>query len=69
MEGFFFNNADEAMLFFEACEKEGAKTLPERMAIMRQFVKEKKVKYVPHPEEWMEGKNVMDLRLKDKNNE
>lgn len=64
-EGFMFKNADEAMEFFEACEVAGAYTLEARMSLMRQWVKIKKVGYIPHPEEWVKGKNVLRIKTKE----
>lgn len=69
MEGFYFKNADEAMKFFEACEEAGAVTLEARIALMRQWVKDKKVGYIPHPEEWVKGKNVLKITTKDETND
>ena len=65
VEGFYFENAEAACKFFDACREAKAKTYEEKMAVLRQMVKEKKAKYVPHPEEFLEGKNVLKVVPKE----
>lgn len=65
LEGFYFNNADEAMEYYKRCEREGATTYEAKMAILRALVKEKKAGYVPNPEKFIEGKNVLKITKKD----
>lgn len=66
-EGFVFKNADAAMKFYEACERAGAVTLKERMAVMRQMVKEKQVKYLRDAEAFVKGKKVLKIVPKREN--
>jgi len=63
-EGFAFANAEEAMQFYELCIAIGATTYEERLAVLREMVKQKKTKYVRDAEEFYKGKKVLKLRPK-----
>lgn len=65
----FYCSADEAIEFWERCVKDKIDTREGRIQLLRQMVKEKKVKYIPHPEEFIKGKNVISLKPEDKKNE
>lgn len=61
LEGFYFNNADEAMEFYERVEASGATTYEAKMLIMRALVREKKATYIARPEEFLKGKKVLKV--------
>jgi len=57
MEGFLVD-LDGAMRFYKLCARLRLETEEERLALMRRLVKKKQAKYIAHPEEFLEGKNV-----------
>jgi hypothetical protein len=61
-EGFMFATPDDAMKFFEACIEAKAVTREEKLAVMRQMVKEKKAKYLRDPKELLKGKNIIGFK-------
>lgn len=65
MEGFMFENAEQACKFYERCMAEEITTQQGRIALIRQMVKEKRAMYVAHPETFLEGRNVIDLTKKE----
>lgn len=60
-EGFLFENAAAALKFFEACIAAKANTYEERMAILRNMVKDKQATYLRDAEGHMKGQSVLDL--------
>jgi hypothetical protein len=64
-EGFYFQNADEAIKFWEACLEAKAETWEEKMIVMRQMVKEKKAKYIRDVEDFAKNKNVLKITQKE----
>lgn len=60
-EGFLFASADDAMKFFDACEKAKAVTLEERLAVMRHLVATKEAKYIRDTEEFIKDKNILKI--------
>ena len=64
-EGFYFENAEAALEFFEACEAAGARTLAERTGIMRQMVKDKKALYIRDADAYIEGKDILKIDKKE----
>lgn len=66
-EGFMFDNAEEAMKFYERCEEVGALTMEERIKVLRQMVKEKiGVTYLRDVESHARGKKVLKIGYKRK---
>ncbi len=64
IEGFMFENAGEALEFYERCITLNAETVEEKKAIMRQLVKEKKAKYLRDVNEVVKGKKIMAIKRK-----
>lgn len=54
-------------VFFRTCSLYRVKTEKDRIALLRKLVARHKAKYIAHPEEFLQGKNVWRLR-KDSSN-
>ena len=64
-EGFYFDNPDEALKFFEECERRKAVTLEDRMAVVREMVKNKQAKYIRDVDEFAKGKEIIKIDAKE----
>lgn len=62
-EGFFLT-LETACEFYKLCEDKKANTYDDRLTILRQFVKDKKAKYLRDVQEVLEGKTVLEIRVK-----
>lgn len=58
-EGFLFTDVDELERFFTLVGQLKEDTKEARMAIIRQMVAEKQVKYLRDPQEFIKDKNVI----------
>ncbi len=62
-EGFWFENAEAAMKFFERCKAEGAVTQEDGVRIFRAMVAEKKEIYLRDVEEFTKDKAVLKITI------
>lgn len=58
----FLGNVDTMMLFFRICRRYGIKGEKERVAVLRELVKRKTLKYIPHPEKELQGKTAWRIQ-------
>ena len=63
-EGFLFENVATAMRFYKLCEEMGAKTIEERIEILRLMVKNKEASYLRDAETFVKGKKVLKFNSK-----
>ncbi len=62
-EGFLMS-MDVAHSFFELCQKLGLDEYEDRVTLLRIMVKEKRVKYLRDPNEYMKDKRVLQIKSK-----
>lgn len=63
----FGTDLKTAMLFFRFCRRYGIDKLEDRVKIMREVVRRKRVTYLRDVDEYMIGKNVLVVKKEKKN--
>lgn len=66
MQEGFLTDIDTMMLFFRVCSRYKIDDKEGRIALLRELTRRKKVKYLRDPKEYLQGKNVIEVRKKEK---